>query len=386
MRELPEAATSSASTATAPSTTCAAGRTSRRTGRLGAVQAAQLGRRLLAGRRAPPDAAAHLRHRLGVPGGPGPLPVARWRRPRSATTASSAATSTCSPSIPSRRPPRSGIRRGMAAVASAGALVPRGAALGRLRRGARRRAWCARSCGRPPATGSSTRTTCSSSTTTSTSPGLKPMNCPEDDPDLQDQGALLPRPADPLRRLLGRSSARSDRRAGRACSACGSSTQDDSHVFCRDDQVDRRDQPRARPGAPAVTRRSASSRTSSSPRGRRSGWAPTSSGTWPRASCKRRWSSRARRTRSIRAAARSTRRRSTSSSRTRSAGSGRCATVQLDYQLPAALRPGVPRGRWRLRAAGDGPLRHLRLVRALHRRSSPSTSRAPSRCGWRRCR
>ena len=43
------------------------------------------------------------------------------------------------------------------------------------------------------------------------------------------------------------------------------------------------------------------------------------------------------------------------------------ATVQTRLPAAAALRPRVPRGRRRLRAAGRRPLRDLRLVRALHR-------------------
>ena len=46
------------------------------TGKIGAVQAARDGRRLLARRREAPDAPAHLRHRLGDPGGPRRVPVA----------------------------------------------------------------------------------------------------------------------------------------------------------------------------------------------------------------------------------------------------------------------------------------------------------------------
>ena len=68
---------------------------------------------------------------------------------------------------PSRPGARSGIRRG-GALACAGDLVARSAP-GRAdsTRSARRR-WSARSCGRPPATGPSTRTTCSFSRTETT--------------------------------------------------------------------------------------------------------------------------------------------------------------------------------------------------------------------------
>ena len=71
------------------------------TGKIGAVQAARHGRRLLAGRREAPDAPAHLRHRLGDPGGPRRATSGAARRRRSATTAGSASSSTCSASTTS---------------------------------------------------------------------------------------------------------------------------------------------------------------------------------------------------------------------------------------------------------------------------------------------
>ena len=62
----------------------------------GSLQADAGGRRLLARRRAEPDAAAHLRHGLGLEEGPGRLPRAAGRGRASATTASWAPSSTCS--------------------------------------------------------------------------------------------------------------------------------------------------------------------------------------------------------------------------------------------------------------------------------------------------
>ena len=44
-----------------------------------------------------------------------------------------------------------------------------------------------------------------------------------------------------------------------------------------------------------------------------------------------------------------------------------CATIQLDYQLPAALRPEVHRRRQRRASAGGDPPRDLRQLRAVHR-------------------
>ena len=62
------------------------------------LQADEGGRRLLARRRQQPDADAHLRHRLGATRSSSTPISTCWRRPRSATTASSAARWTCSTS------------------------------------------------------------------------------------------------------------------------------------------------------------------------------------------------------------------------------------------------------------------------------------------------
>ena len=76
---------------------------------------------------------------------------------------------TCSASTPSRRPRRSGIRKAWPCGAPWRPGRARfGARVGSWRSGLRRS--CARSCGRPPATGITTRTTCSSWTTRTTSP------------------------------------------------------------------------------------------------------------------------------------------------------------------------------------------------------------------------
>ena len=68
------------------------------------VQADAQRRRLLAGQREEPAAAAHLRHRVGVARRPEGAPARCSRRPRSATTASSASSSTCSASPTSSAP------------------------------------------------------------------------------------------------------------------------------------------------------------------------------------------------------------------------------------------------------------------------------------------
>ena len=81
-----------------PSPTCAAGRTCPPTSALGHFALDAGGRRLLAGRREAPAAPADLRHGVGVRRGAWPTTSTGWRRPRSATTASSASSSTCSAS------------------------------------------------------------------------------------------------------------------------------------------------------------------------------------------------------------------------------------------------------------------------------------------------
>ena len=60
-----------------------------------------------------------------------------------------------------------------------------------------------------------------------------------------------------------------------------------------------------------------------------------------------------------------------------------CGTIQLDFQLPERFDlTYVGRGR-REAPPGHDPPRGVRLHRALHRASSPSTLPARSRCGWR---
>ena len=88
--------TSRRSTGYPASSTSAAGPTSPTPDRPRALQADAGRRRLLAGRREEPDAAAHLRHGVGVEEGPRAATCTASRRPPSATTASSAPSSTCS--------------------------------------------------------------------------------------------------------------------------------------------------------------------------------------------------------------------------------------------------------------------------------------------------
>ncbi len=77
-----------------------------------ALQAAPHGGGLLARRRTPADAAAHLRHRLVQEGGPRRATCTASRRPSGATTGCSASSSTCSCSTRSAPARRSGRERG----------------------------------------------------------------------------------------------------------------------------------------------------------------------------------------------------------------------------------------------------------------------------------
>ena len=86
----------SASTATpTSSSTCVVGPHVPSTGKLGHFKLHEGGRRLLARQREGPDAAAHLRHGLGVASRRSPTTSTAWRRRRSATTASWPPNSTC---------------------------------------------------------------------------------------------------------------------------------------------------------------------------------------------------------------------------------------------------------------------------------------------------
>ena len=147
------------------------------------------------------------------------------RRPRSATIAGSAASSTCSASTPSRRRPRSGIPRGMAlwrtleTVIARGRQDPAGSTRCRTPTVVHQELWeTVRPLG--PLPGQHVRPRGSRTTRRA----LKPMNCPEIDVHLQDPGALVPRPADAARRVRPAPPQRADRRPRTACSGCASSS------------------------------------------------------------------------------------------------------------------------------------------------------------------
>ena len=163
-------------------------------------------------------------------------------------------------------------------------------------------------------------------------------------------------------------------------------TQDDSHVICRDDQVDRRGQPRPAAGAPPVRAVRLRAALQAGHAAREAARHATSSGTWPRASWPRRSSQPASPTRSIRAAARSTRRRSTSSSRTRWVGSGRWPPSSSTTSCRSASSWSTAAADGGFGAPGRRPLRDLRQLRALHRRHHRALRRRLPARGWRRCR
>ncbi len=81
------------------------------TGKIGPVQAAVRGRRVLARPRGPADAPAHLRHGLGQPGGAGPVPVAPRGGSQARSSSAGCRRSTCSASTTSAPARPSGIPR-----------------------------------------------------------------------------------------------------------------------------------------------------------------------------------------------------------------------------------------------------------------------------------
>ena len=162
-------------------------------------------------------------------------------------------------------------------------------------------------------------------------------------------------------------------------------TQDDSHVFCRDDQVDdeirlalalvRKQyapfgfEPRAKLATRPEKRLGSDEfweqRREPAPRAARGG--------------------RDGRTRSIPAVARSTRRRSTSSSRTPSAASGRWRRSRPTTSSRSASTSSTARPMAASSARSSSTTRSTGPSSASSA-SSPSTTAAPSRSGWPRCR
>ncbi len=123
------------------------------------------------------DAATHLRHRLGQQGRAAAVPAPRWKKPKSATTASWAAnwicsTSTSMPPAWCSGTPRAG--RVWQEVEQYMRPVYRDNGYQEVKG----RRSSTRPCGKRPATGTSTATTCSPPSRKKRDYALKPMNCP----------------------------------------------------------------------------------------------------------------------------------------------------------------------------------------------------------------
>ena len=148
-------------------------------GRDRALQAAQRRRRLLARRRAPADAPAHLRHGLGDAGGAGPATSggaseAKKRDHRRLGVAARPL------QLPRRQSGRCLLApQGPAPVAHARGRHARAPGALRLRRGQHADPGPPRSCGSSRATAPLRATPCSCSRSRDSSSRLKPMNCPE---------------------------------------------------------------------------------------------------------------------------------------------------------------------------------------------------------------
>ncbi len=207
---------------------------------------------------------------------------------------------------------------------------------------------------------------------------------PAGDPDLQDPGALVPRAADPLRRLLGALPQGADRRpVGHVPGAAAGAGRLARLLPGR--PGDRRDQPGAGPGAAAVRAvRDHAQLQAGDAAGEAAGLRRVLGHGRGQAEDGAR-GSRARRTPWIPAAPRSTRPRSTSSSRTPLAGSGRTRPSSSTTSCPSASTWST--GRPTVASSGRRSSTTPSTARSSASwRSSPSTLPAPSRCGWRRCR
>ena len=97
--------------------------------------------------------------------------------------------------------------------------------------------------------------------------GLKPMNCPAHVQLYAARAPLLPRPAGALRRAGPAAPQRAERARCTACCACATSRQDDAHIFCTEEQIQRRGHRAASSSASRSTTCSASSPSSSCRRG-----------------------------------------------------------------------------------------------------------------------
>ena len=342
------------------------------------VQAAVDVERVLEGRRAQPADAAHLRHRVLQGRRPEAAPALRSRRRRSATTAGSARTSACSCSTRGRRARRSGSARARRSTTCSPTT-------------------CARCCSRP-ATPRSRRRSSSTRRLWETSghwqhyraehvprrvrerrDGREGDELPGPHARVRERGAQLSRPAAAACTSRRRCIATRRRACSSGLTRVRQFSQDDAHCFVTESQIGEEVERllnlvkrvygdfglAVRGQAVDPARRSSSARRP----------------TWDHAEAELK--TRARRgrrapTSSTRATARSTGRRSTSTSPTPSAAKWQCATIQLDYQLPAAVRPEVHRRRQRRAPAGGHPPGDFRQLRAVHRPADRALRRGVS--------
>ena len=168
----------SASTGRAPTgSTCAAGRTSP-TRRASGVQADERRRRVLARRREAPHAAAHLRHGLADPGAARPLPVAgrggRAPRPPQAGQRAGAVHFFDL----SRRASPSGCPKALRIMPTSSKRCSQTSSSTRGYQESARRAGQVGPVASAPATGTTTRRTCSKLEVEDEEYAFKPMNCP----------------------------------------------------------------------------------------------------------------------------------------------------------------------------------------------------------------
>ena len=202
---------------------------------------------------------------------------------------------------------------------------------------------------------------------------------------VRERAPLLPRPADPLQRARPAASQRAVRHAARPAARAPLRAGRRPHLLHRGAGPGRG----RRAASTSRSRRSgcsASTCSSSCRRGRRTASAATRCGTAPRASCARR----------SRIAACAYELNEGDGAFygpkidfhvTDSLGrSWQLGTVQLDYSMPERFDLRLHRRRRRRAPAGDDPPRRVRLLRALHRDPDRAPRRRASRCGSRRCR
>ena len=215
--------------------------------------------------------------------------------------------------------------------------------------------------------------------------GLKPMNCPAHVPDLQARAALLPRPADPLRRAGPRAPPRAERHAARPAARAPHHPGRRPRLLHRGaDRGGGAALPRLR--LLHLRRSSASSRGSSCRRGPRSGSAPTRCGTRPRPRCAATLEKQRARVRAQRGRRRLLRPedRPPHDRRDRPLVAARHRPARLLHAR--AVRARLHGRRQRRAPPGDDPPRADGLLRALHRHPDRALRRRVPALAGARCR